>query len=221
MKFSRIAVVLSLSAIGIFAQRPASLAPARPVFHGGSGGVSRGPVNGPGHGPIGGPRVGPSPRPVGPGVSPRIVIVPLYVGGGYYYGDPYSGQGYAQQQQPLQQQDPPSVIVNQGYQPEVQNPAVYDYSNVQLPASPSLEERQSTPPPATIQQEAADDTPTIYLIAMKDGSIAAALGYWMEGDTLNYTTREGNRNRVSIDRVDRQFSEKLNADRNIAFRLPE
>jgi hypothetical protein len=149
------------------------------------------------------------------------VIVPLYVGGGYYYGDPYSGQGYAQQQQPLQQQDPPSVIVNQGYQPEVQNPAVYDYSNVQLPASPSLEERQSTPPPATIQQEAADDTPTIYLIAMKDGSIAAALGYWMEGDTLNYTTREGNRNRVSIDRVDRQFSEKLNADRNIAFRLPE
>ena len=110
------------------------------------------------------------------------------------------------------------MTINPGYQPEVSHPAFYDYSNAPIPPSPSLEERQSTPPPAIIQQD--DPSPTIYLIAMKDGSIAAALGYWMEDDTLNYTTRDGNRNRVSIERVDLDFSAKLNADRQVEFKLP-
>jgi hypothetical protein len=148
-----------------------------------------------------------------------IVPVPVYVGGvgygGYYstpYADPQPG-AYGVQQGP-----PPSVLVNPGYQQQVQNPVVYDYSNVQLPESVPLEQRQSAPPPEVIQQQ-SDPSPTIYLIAMTDGNIVAALGFWLEGDTLNYITRDGNRNRVSIDRVDRPFSVKLNADRNLDFKL--
>jgi hypothetical protein len=148
------------------------------------------------------------------------VIVPVYLGGGggYYYGDPQQQQSQQQQPAALEGQDPAVVIVNQDYRPEYLNPVVHDYTNVAIPESPPIEQRQSTPPPATIQQ-AQDQSPTIYLIAMKDGNIVAALGYWMEGDTLNYITRDANRNRVSIDRVDREFSAKLNADRNIEFKL--
>jgi hypothetical protein len=147
----------------------------------------------------------------------RSVIVPFYFVGGY-------GAGYSEplpEQQPNQQQEPPVLVINQDYKREMLNPVVHDYSNVPLLESPSLDQRQSTPPPARIQQEAPppDPSPTIYLIAMNDGSIVAALGFWMEGDTLNYITREGNRNRVTIDRVDRPFSVKLNADRNLEFKL--
>jgi hypothetical protein len=148
------------------------------------------------------------------------VIVPVYLGGGY--GEPYADP--QQQQAAPPPQDPDIVIVNQDYRPEVLNPVVHDYTNAEIPESPPLEQRQSTPPPAMIQgappqQQQQDPSPTIYLIAMTDGNIVAALGYWMEGDTLNYITRDGNRNRVSISRVDRTFSAKLNADRNVEFKL--
>ena len=152
----------------------------------------------------------------------RGVVVPVYLGGGGgYYGDPQQQQ-YQAQQQPatLEGQDPAVVIVNQDYRPEYLNPVVHDYTNAAIPESPPLEQRLSTPPPARIQQEQVQDpSPTIYLIAMKDGNIVAALGYWMEGDTLNYITRDANRNRVSIDRVDKEFSAKLNADRKVDFKL--
>jgi hypothetical protein len=146
----------------------------------------------------------------------RSVIVPLYFGGGYGFGysEPYANN----EQAPAPPPEPPIVIINQDYRPQLLNPVVHDYSNADLIESPPLEQRQSTPPPAQIQQP--DPSPTIYLIALTDGSIVAALGYWMEGDTLNYITREANRNRVSIDRVDRPFSIRLNADRGLELKLP-
>jgi hypothetical protein len=142
----------------------------------------------------------------------------VYVGGyGGYYAAPYAEQQPGAYNGP-QQGPQPDVLFNPGYQQQIQNPVVYDYSNVQLPESVPLDQRQSAPPPEVIQQQ-ADPSPTIYLIAMTDGNIVAALGFWLEGDTLNYITRDGNRNRVSIDRVDRPFSVKLNADRNLEFKL--
>ena len=138
----------------------------------------------------------------------RNAIVPVYFGGFYY--EPAIDQG-------PRAQEPPIVITNQDYRPEALNPVLRDYSNAPLMESPSLEQRQSDPPPAVIQQ--ADPAPTIYLIALNDGTIVAALGFWMDGDTLNYITRDGNRNRISIDRVDRPFSIKLNADRKLEFKL--
>ena len=140
------------------------------------------------------------------------VIVPVFFDG---WGSPYYAERAAEQQAPPP--EPPVVIVNQAYRPEALNPALHDYSNAPLLESPPLEQRQSAPPTAAIQR--ADPSPTIYLIALNDNTIVAALGFWMDGDTLNYITRDGNRNRISIDRVDRPFSTKLNADRGLEFKL--
>jgi len=141
----------------------------------------------------------------------RSVVVPVFIGG---WGGAFNEPPVEQPQPPP---EPPVVIINRDYRPELLNPALYDYSNVPLLESPPLEQRQSAPPRAVIQQ--ADQSPTIYLIALNDGTIVAALGFWMDGDTLNYVTRDGNRNRVSIDRVDRPFSVKLNTDRGLEFKL--
>ena len=138
------------------------------------------------------------------------VPVPVYIGGGSYE-EPSPPPAAPPHEAPV-------VLINPNYQPEQLNPVLRDYSNVPLQESPPLEQRLSEPPQAVIQQ--ADPSPTIYLIALNDGTIAAALGFWMEGDTLHYITRDGNRNRVSIDRVDREFSTRLNTERHLDFKLP-
>ena len=137
----------------------------------------------------------------------RSAIVPVYFG--TYFSEP--------EQPPPPPAEPPVVIINQAYRPEVLNPVLHDYSNVPLLEAAPLEQRQAEPPRAFSQRP--DPSPTIYLIALNDGTIVAALGYWMEGDTLAYITRDANRNRISIDRVDREFSVKLNAGRNLEFKL--
>jgi hypothetical protein len=65
-----------------------------------------------------------------------------------------------------------------------------------------------------------DDEPTIYLLALKDQNVIPALAYWVEGDTLRYVTRQHAMNLISIDLIDRNFSMKLNRERNVEFKLP-
>jgi hypothetical protein len=55
---------------------------------------------------------------------------------------------------------------------------------------------------------------------MKDTTIYAASSYWVEANTLNYITLQGNQNQVSMDLVDRDLSRRLNRDRSVAFGLP-
>lgn len=152
-----------------------------------------------------------------------IVPYPVFYGGYYYdpsggatqqpapagaYGDPNAySYGYANDDNGAPSQSP-VVIMNQSYRPDNVNPVMRDYSNTPLPAA--------VPNPAG----PPDDQPTIYLIAMKDHTIFATVAYWVEGDTLAYITVEGNQNRASLALVDRDFSAKLNADRNVDFRLP-
>jgi len=152
-----------------------------------------------------------------------IVPYPVFYGGYYYdpsigatqqpapaygYGDPNAySYGYAGDDPGAPSQSP-VVIMNQSYRPDTVNPVMRDYSNTPLPAA--------APNPGGLP----DDQPTIYLIAMKDHTIFATVAYWVEGDTLAYITVEGNQNRASLALVDRDFSAKLNADRNVEFRLP-
>jgi hypothetical protein len=153
----------------------------------------------------------------------RTVIVPypVFYGGysGYvapppaygYYGEDAPPQGYAQPAPGYYQSgngDPnqsPVVIINQNYRPDTANPVLHDYSNTTLP-----------PPTSVIQ----DAPPTIYLIAMTDHTIFPAVAYWVEGDTLNYITTEGSKNRASLSLVDREFSRQLNDERHVEFHLP-
>ena len=166
----------------------------------------------------------------------RTVVVPypVYLGG-YNYGYGYMGglspeqppvqQGYDAYGQP-QQQSPPVVIINQAYRPEAVNPQFRDYSNMEL-AEP-MRPMEPAPPSMTVYGNNAtdpnrrrdDDKPTIYLIALKEGPVMPALAFWVDNDTLNYITREGSHNRVSLDRVDRDFSVRLNQERNLDFRIP-
>jgi hypothetical protein len=61
---------------------------------------------------------------------------------------------------------------------------------------------------------------TGYLIAFKDHVIRAVTAYSVEGTTLYYTTPRGTREQAPLDSVDAGFSEQLNRERNVEFRLP-
>ena len=160
----------------------------------------------------------------GAGVVPYAV--PVFVGGGYGYGyDP----GYAAPQPnitivnaPPQQ---PSVIINNGYQPDAVKPAMRDYTNESLPPPAALESYQapvpSNPEGRRGQMRSLDaDKPTVYLVAFKDGVVYSSLAYWVEGDTLHYITTKYAHNRASVDLVDLPLSRQLNSERGVEFEIP-
>jgi hypothetical protein len=196
-----------------------------PGFAGALGATVRGV---PPRGPVGGGRPGMPPGNFrgnyGRGGGRTIVVPYPVVAYPYGYGFGYGNAGYVEdpnyvQQQALpqqQQQQAPLVIINQGYKPEVISPQLRDYSDLPAPAGADSTLKVYENKPKAFEEE----KPTIYLIAMKEGTIMPALAFWVEGDTLNYITRESSHNRISLDRVDRDFSKKLNQERGLEFRIP-
>ena len=153
-----------------------------------------------------------------------IVPYPVYYGGNYYPYDapPAPAQGYEYDPSYVGDnggQPSPVVIINQNFRPDTINPVVRDYSNVPLP--------EYVPPPQASTQPSISgggdaSLPSLYfLIAMKDGTIYPVVAYWVEGDTLNYMTTQGVRNRVSLELVNRDFSRQLNKERDVDFGLPD
>jgi hypothetical protein len=226
----RLAVILLVVAgSSAFAQRPNPTGWGSVLYPGTGGPPTHGAANG-GFGSVLYPGTGGPPGTRAPArsfVPPRVahpahsvhsgtVIVPYPVYYGGYYGyDPslgyaQSAPGYsADASNYAAPSEAPVVVINQSYRPETANPVIRDYSNADLPE----------PGPGYAPQR-PDQPPTIYLIAMTDHNILAAIAYWVEGDTLNYITQEGTQNRVSLALVDRDFSKKLNDDRGVEFRLP-
>jgi hypothetical protein len=160
----------------------------------------------------------PRPRPAPP-VSlplrtyPRIystpyvaVPYPIYLGGGYYNAPPAAyDNGYVDQT--------PPAVVNQNFQADGGTPTLVDYSNVSLPEAAAAPPDADAPP-------LKDDQPTIFLIALTDHTVVAAIAYWVDGDTLNWISREAKQNRMSLSLVDRDFSKQLNDERHVEFKLP-
>jgi hypothetical protein len=135
---------------------------------------------------------------------------------GYY--DPIWGiynPGPADYAPQPQQQQSPTVVINQNFQPDTIRPVLRDYSNVQLP-DPTFKQVVPAPPASA----AGNDQPTIYLIALKDHTIVPVLGYWMEKGALSYVTVDSVIGRVPLDQVDREFSQRLNDERHVEFQLP-
>jgi hypothetical protein len=58
------------------------------------------------------------------------------------------------------------------------------------------------------------------LIAFTDHTIRAAISYRVDGDTIRWTTREHEEMQAPLASVDRRFSEQINRDRRVDFRLP-
>ena len=77
--------------------------------------------------------------------------------------------------------------------------------------------------PLTTEKTTTALAPTspIYLIALKDKTIDAAISYWPEGFVLNYITLQGAHVIVRLDLVDRGFSWELNRQRGLEFRVPD
>jgi len=160
-------------------------------------------------------RLAPPPgiRPVGPPIArppvrpyyPRTygVPYPVFIGGGYYsdYAPPVSGYDYGYTDQA------PVAVVNQNFQTDSGTPSLIDYSNIPLPV-------------AADTGELKDDQPTVVLIALTDHTVVAAIAYWVEGDTLNWVSRDAKQNRMSLSLVDRDFSKQLNDERHVDFKLP-
>ena len=150
--------------------------------------------------PVARPPVAPRPN------YPRTIAVPypVFIGGGYYAplvaGSDY---GYAA---PL-----PAAVVNQDFQTDAGTPSLIDYSNVSLPEAA---------PDADAASQLKDDQPTIFLIALTDHSVVAAIAYWVDGDTLHWVSRDAKENRMSLSLVDRDFSKQLNDERHVEFKLP-
>ncbi len=223
----RLGLFALLAAGSLLAQRPTAGGFGSVLYPGTGGPPNARPSNGSGVAAGGFRHFAPPPPAVRHPQHGRTVIVPypVYYGGGYYSGYP---SNYAPQEAPqaayptgpsdssYQQTQPPVVIINQYFRPDAVNPQVRDYSNVPLP--PTMP--QQGPPQEFPAAAPADDSPSYYLIAMKDHAIIAAVTYWVDGDTIHYITLQGDQNKASLDLVDRDFSKQLNADRRIEFKLP-
>lgn len=165
----------------------------------------------------------PAGRPGGYRGGGYIVPVPVVVGG---YGYGYSG--YTEPVQPNvtvvnAPQPSPTVIINQNYAPETARPVMREYN--QDPSDSTVSSYQA-PIPAVpepvkprIVRTIASDKPTIYLIAMKDGTVYSAYAYWIEGDTLHYVTTKHAMNMASVSLVDATVTNQLNQERGIEFKL--
>ena len=125
---------------------------------------------------------------------------PFFYGYGYpYYRPGYSGyygassyRGYANPNV--------TVVYPQTYQARVVTQSV----------QPSMRE---------YRDEYGQSRAINYLIAFRDGTIRAAIAYWVDGDTLHNVTRD-RQELIALDGVDRTFSEKLNRDQRVQFHLP-
>jgi len=60
----------------------------------------------------------------------------------------------------------------------------------------------------------------IYLIAVTDGTIWAALSYSVEDGKLNFITIRHDRKSLPLSEIDRAFTTELNAQAGISIRLP-
>ena len=136
--------------------------------------------------------------------APRTTIVPVYVPYGYY-----AGPGYYDSGAPA-----PAAVVNQDFRPDGGTQTIVDYSNIPLPQAVDTDSNN------TGATELKDDEPTIFLIALTDHTVVAAIAYWVDGDTLNWVSRDAKVNSMSVSLVDRTFSKQLNDERHVAFKLP-
>ena len=156
----------------------------------------------------------------------RTVVVPYAVpvwSGGYYgYGE--------QQQQPnvtvvMPQQPAPSVIINHHYSSDTPRPTVTtetapERGGLRVYEAAPQQSASAAAAPRPSGSFVRDDKPNIYLIALKDGTVRQAIGYWSKDGALHYVTPAASIQQISLADVDREATSKLNADRKLEFDLP-
>jgi hypothetical protein len=169
----------------------------------------------------------------GGGRNRTIVIpyaVPVWSGG-------YNGYLPQEPEQPsvtvvMPQQPTPSVIINNHYASDgkpisttVESASdrslkVYEGTPREAPAAtaPTATAPAVTPVPAG--SLVRDDKPNIYMIALKDGTVRQAIGYWTKDGALHYVTPQATISHIGLEMVDRSATGRLNADRKLDWELP-
>jgi hypothetical protein len=102
-----------------------------------------------------------------------------------------------------------------------------DYTNEPLPESGGAPvQSYQAPIPSNPEgrrgqmRSVDDDKPTIYLLALEDGTVKSALAYWVEGETVHYVTTRYMKTSVPVGSVDIRVSEQLNSERGLDFHIP-
>jgi hypothetical protein len=142
---------------------------------------------------------------------------PLYYGGYGYAGyNDYNDTSYAPYA-PYAQAPAANVTViylppAPSYGPQIVSTSQYEPQRAQ-PMTREYPDHASAPP-------AAGRAPIYFQIATKDGSVYAALAYWVQDGLLHYVDLDEDSAQVPVNAVDRERSEKLNKAREVDFRLP-
>ena len=174
----------------------------------------------------------------GPGYNPRLFQAggptyrPRFQGGygapaiytvGYPagYGSPAYDLDYAQPYAYVPQY-PSAPEYN--YAPQPRYAPVYYQTRYDQPhySAPSKQPYAYSPQYSSAPQYhyASQSVPDFYMIAFNDGSIEAAIAYSVDGNILRWTNRNHLERRAPFPAVDLRFSEQLNRDRGVEFRLP-
>ncbi len=109
--------------------------------------------------------------------------------------------------------------------------AYYPSSYATTYVAPVREYVEAAPAPAYVrpasggrdqfgQRREPNGDPVTYLIAFRNGTVESCVAYWVEGRTLHYVTRDHAMKETSLENVDRDYSDQLNRERQVAFRLP-
>jgi hypothetical protein len=143
---------------------------------------------------------------------PRTFIYPAFYGGFGYY-DPYFYNSYPNYTSYPSagysyDSNPAPVIISQNY---------YSGYSADTESAPRVEEYR--PPPQSSTNAERREESSLYLIAFKDHTIRAVVAYWADGATLHYVTMDHEQKQTTVASVDRELSERLNRERNVAFRL--
>lgn len=123
-----------------------------------------------------------------------------FYGGGFYNGGPY----------------------DYSYSPPPSNVIIYAPPSA---GGPEYVRSEEPPRPVIVnynfgETQAAPSSRVYFSLAFKDGTVATALAYWVDGSTLHYITSGGAQQTAPLDSIDRDRSLKLNRDRGVEFGLP-
>jgi len=94
------------------------------------------------------------------------------------------------------------------------------YSYPSAPASPPVVINNYPEAAPRLEPQASAYQPPIYSIAFRDHRIIHVLAYWVVDGTLHYVTRDHEMREIPLSEIDRSFSEQINRDRGVDFRLP-
>jgi hypothetical protein len=83
------------------------------------------------------------------------------------------------------------------------------------PASAVIHEYNVNPEVA-----AAAGAPGAFTIALKDGSIRSAVAFWVQQGKVHYIDPQDRQQVLSSDLIDRETTERLNRQKNLAMQLP-